>query len=205
MTAKKKKPAPPKQRTRAKTGKRRHRGYPDDFKATVLAAIEANGGDVRKVADALNVPYTTVYEWWSRADADLVSSEIRRKRRGDLLDGMEELAARVCGVFPDEYRANTNFQQLAVGLGVIVEKIMLLRQAGAPPAADPNAPARTAVDLTALTPAELESLVRIQAKLNGQPPPMLPSYDGPPQFADPVAQAEYDAAHPFPNPTEADP
>ena len=46
-----------------------YRDYPIELKASAVAAVEANGGNVTATAKLFaNIPYDTLYYWWKNSD-----------------------------------------------------------------------------------------------------------------------------------------
>jgi hypothetical protein len=102
------------------------RRYSDDERASALAALDANGGDFSATARSTGVPRTTLIEW-ANGRAHPAVSQIRQGKRGDLADELEGVAWKLVRAMPGKID-KAGLQQVAVSLGISVEKMRLLRE-----------------------------------------------------------------------------
>jgi len=120
------------------------REWSDSEKATALAALDANGGNVSHTARQLGIPRMTLADWAAGRVTDDVT-ELRQEKKESLADAFEALARKLVagvGVWVDQ-RLEEGCNPATVGttLGIVVDKMQLLRgdpthiagQAGMPP------------------------------------------------------------------------
>jgi len=100
------------------------RQYSDNDKATALAALDANGGNVNKTANMLGIPASTLTEWRDgRVNPEV--TEVRGRKKEELAGRLVEIAHLLIDAMPDKIK-DSNLQQAATTLGITVEKIQLL-------------------------------------------------------------------------------
>lgn len=100
------------------------RRYSDEDKATALAALDANGGNVYKTSRLLKIPQTTLQEWFNGRVNDTVP-EIRMRKKEALADRLSEIAHQLIDAAPDKMKT-ANLQQVFTSLGITIEKLQLL-------------------------------------------------------------------------------
>lgn len=100
------------------------RQYSDNDKATALAALDANGGNVSKTARQLGIPNTTLTEWRDGRIHDDVTV-LRKRKKEELVGRLVEIAHLLIDAMPDKIK-DANLQQSATTLGITIEKIQLL-------------------------------------------------------------------------------
>ena len=66
-----------------------YRDYPIELKASVIAAIEANGGNVLATSKLFNIPRDTVNYWWNNSDRFV---ELKHPSSQNLADKLEDIA-----------------------------------------------------------------------------------------------------------------
>ena len=117
------------------------RTYTDDDKAIALAALDANCGNAKRTARELGIPVRTLTHWRNRerqvdatpenddGSAATLSPVARRlpQQRAALADNLEAIAYRAIRLLPRAMKLATA-AQLAVVLGVAVDKMRLLRE-----------------------------------------------------------------------------
>ncbi len=102
----------------------KRRRYSDNDKATALAALDANGGNVLKTATQLRIPRKTLEEWNNGRVVDDVA-ELRHENRRELKEVLRDLAYTLAEALSDNLEdAPTNHK--AVALGIVIEKMQLL-------------------------------------------------------------------------------
>lgn len=100
------------------------RQYSDNDKATALAALDANGGNVAKTAKELNMPRITLKEWADgRVHPDV--SEIRHEKQLELSELIEN-ELRLIFTEMGTKRASATYANLATAAGIFVDKKQLL-------------------------------------------------------------------------------
>ena len=100
--------------------------YSDSEKATALAALDANGGNVAATARQLKIPRKTLDGWKAGTNVHEEVAEIRQEKKRDLADEMEKIALNLVDAIPDKIK-EASLQQTATSLGIAVDKMQLLR------------------------------------------------------------------------------
>lgn len=104
------------------------RSYSDKEKATALAALDANEGNVAKTAKTIGIPRKTLSEWAVDRFVNEDVAEIRLDKKKELADELEDLAYQLVGAIPRFVRSPfTKLQEVANTLGIAIEKCELLR------------------------------------------------------------------------------
>lgn len=106
------------------TGAMRRR-YSDQERAEALARLDSNAGNVARTARELAIPRITLLGWRDDPFAAGVS-ELRQQKRAALADDLEDLAAEMIPVLHEKL-GSASFHALVVGLGVVIDKLRLLR------------------------------------------------------------------------------
>ncbi len=103
------------------------RQYSDQDKATILAARDANGGNVSRSARETGVPRKTLEDWAKgRSVADDVA-EIRQEKRLELAEKLDFIAHRLADNMTEEKMKSGSIVQIATSLGITIEKAQLLK------------------------------------------------------------------------------
>ena len=111
-----------------KGGKRQ---YSDADKATALAALDANGGNVSLTAKQTGVPRKTLEDWSKGRKVVDDVAEMRHLKKGELADRLEEVAHAL--IENIHIRATNEFSPLvplkdyATAFGIIIDKRQLLK------------------------------------------------------------------------------
>lgn len=101
-----------------------YRDYPEDLKAAVISAIQANGGNVMATARLFNLPRDTVNYWWRNSERFV---EIQRASTITLADKLEDLAHSNVESLSTHDLSIVSYSDKARALGVIIDKMQLLR------------------------------------------------------------------------------
>jgi transposase-like protein len=133
---------------------RPRRSYSDVDRLAALAALDANGGIVKRTARQLGIPVKTL-EGWAKGRHGAVTPEQRAAARKDLQTALEDFALRLVGMDPRSFEG-LSFKDLCVGLGITIDKILLLR--GLPTAISRTQTA-AGPDLSRMNDAELTAYV----------------------------------------------
>lgn len=104
------------------------RRYSDEDRATALAALAANGGNVQRTAGQLNVPERTL-SYWSKTTGAHVA-KLCGEKKGTLADQLESIAWKLVETMPSKL-AKANLTQVATALGIVIDKARLLREEAA--------------------------------------------------------------------------
>lgn len=161
--------------TKAKTRKRAP-NYSPAFRAAALAALDANGGNVKRTARELGLKWQTL-DGWRKGRRAPVPEELHTQKRAEFDTVLEDFCRRLCGVDVDKIKG-LNLRDLGVALGIGVEKLLLLR--GQPNAISQSQTATATLDLSQLSIEELRTLIRLQEKAGRVPPlPMAADLDNP--------------------------
>lgn len=101
------------------------RYYSDEERANTLAALAANGGNVNLTAKQLGIPAKTI-ENWSKGKAHPDVAKLGEQKKGPLADALEVVAFKIVDLLPEKIPSAT-LQQAATSLGILVDKMQLLR------------------------------------------------------------------------------
>lgn len=104
---------------------RRQRRYSDDERAAALAALAANANNLSRTSKELGIPVATL-ESWSKRKTHPEASENSEAKKGPLADHLEAIAWKLADSMPDKLK-DAELRDVAVSLGVIVDKMQLLR------------------------------------------------------------------------------
>lgn len=159
------------------------RWYTDDERSTIMAALKANGGDVRLTATQLEIPYHTLYAWsvgWRCPEA----LQLHTEREGDLAGALEEIAWAIVAEIPQRI-PKAPLNHLSGALDKAIDKSQLLQGKPTQNAFNRNLSATVQVEQMAanyakLNPDERAALGTILAKLGLAPTGTAPlPADGP--------------------------
>jgi transposase-like protein len=120
------------------------RKYTDEEKAACLAALAASGGNLSQAARSSGVPRNTLRRWLEEQQAAPPAPSVATPKKepsdtpptlaalvpvvaGKLADKLEAIAHRIADVMPGKIEASS-LPQLAVSLGITIEKMRLLRE-----------------------------------------------------------------------------
>lgn len=103
------------------------RNYSDEEKQNALAALDANGGDISLTARQLDIPRKTLGEWAKGHNIHPDVAEVCQERKVALSDQLEAVAFQLAEAIPGKI-GKASLQQVAVALGITVEKMLLLRE-----------------------------------------------------------------------------
>jgi len=101
------------------------RRYTDEEKATFLAALDANDGNVKRTARDCGIPESTLRGWKKSRGTNDAVAELRPQKKGELADALEDIAWKIIGVLPDKID-EASVRELATLLGVALDKHQLL-------------------------------------------------------------------------------
>jgi transposase-like protein len=102
------------------------RSYSDEDRATALAALDANGGNLSRTASEMGVPRTTLQEWAAGRVAERVT-DIRQEKKGALADRLEEIAHTLVDAIPNKV-SDADLREVSTSLGITIDKMRLLRE-----------------------------------------------------------------------------
>jgi transposase-like protein len=103
------------------------RQYSDAQKAEALAALDANGGNVKRTASLLGIPHKTLDDWSKELGINDDVAEIRAGKRGDLADRLEGIAHVLLDSIESKI-PDANLSNVSVSFGIAVDKMRLLRE-----------------------------------------------------------------------------
>jgi transposase-like protein len=101
------------------------RRYSDDDRATAIAAVTANGGNVGLTARQLGIPEATVRQW-VKEQRHPEAAKMSEQKRGPLADSCERIAWKLAGRV-EETADKAPINHAAVAFGIMVDKMRLLR------------------------------------------------------------------------------
>ena len=116
------------------------RQYSDNDKASALAALDANGGNVSATARQLKIPRTTLLEWEASRGISVDVPNIRQEKKASLAEKFEALAEKLV----DDLIARVGegkFVEEATAAAIATDKMQLLR--GSPTAISKDVSERT--------------------------------------------------------------
>ena len=102
--------------------------HSEDRKATALAVLDLNGGNVKQTATQLNLSQRTLRDWKA---GDYISDEVALKRdtkKIELADLFEQVARDILGSVTAEDIKNAPFQARMTGAAIATDKMQLLRE-----------------------------------------------------------------------------
>ena len=103
----------------------KRRRYSDSDKAAALTVLDANEGNRNETAKHLDSPRTTLERWVEgRVSGDV--PQLRQQTKKALANELEALAYKLIEAMPERLEG-ANLQQASVALGIVVEKMQLLR------------------------------------------------------------------------------
>jgi transposase-like protein len=102
------------------------RRYRDDFRAAALAALTANAGNVARTARQLGLSRKTL-EGWATGRTPSPPAHLRHQKKAALADALEALARRMLDAMTAEKIKAATLLEIAVALGVCVDKMAQLR------------------------------------------------------------------------------
>lgn len=103
-----------------------NRAYSDDFKATALAALVANGGNVQRTADDLDVPESTLRSWREGVGTRAVSANLRDQKREELSARVTQVAWSIVDSIDETDIENASLVQKTTAFGILFDKMRLL-------------------------------------------------------------------------------
>lgn len=108
-----------------KAGLRRR--YSDQERAEAMVVLTANGGNLAATATAIGIPYRTLRHW-AAGDRHPEAIRMAREKQQPLADRLEEVVAMLAEGMDDPLKIEkAPLNQIAVALGILVDKIRLLR------------------------------------------------------------------------------
>ena len=109
------------------------RTYSDTEKATALAVLDANRGNLSQTQRKTSVPRSTLREWRDGRHNGEVA-DIRQEKKVELSALIEEKARLMLGGITEEKIAKTGAKDLMTGVGIAADKMLALRGPGQQPA-----------------------------------------------------------------------
>lgn len=106
--------------------------YDDEFRASAKVMLEAAGypgtpGALIKVARHLKVPERTLSRWF-KGENNPPPDKLVRLKKGNMADALEDIAWRLVRHVKDpEVISEMTGQQAATSIGILIDKIRLLR------------------------------------------------------------------------------
>lgn len=104
------------------------RQFSDNDKATALAALDANGGNVYKTARELGIGRTTLEGWAKGRGVNHAMPELRQVKKRELADKLELVAHRYTNhLLMKSTVTETSAKDSAITVGTAIDKMRLLR------------------------------------------------------------------------------
>lgn len=104
------------------------RSYSEDDKASALALLKANGGNITKTSSELNVPPTTLRQW---RDGEHVNADVAKKRdkKEAALEDLFEQVARLylARAMDPEAVTESKGKEAVIAAATAVDKFRLLK------------------------------------------------------------------------------
>lgn len=109
-------------------GRRQHS---DQFKAEALAALDANGGNVRRTASQVGVSPNTLRDWREGRGVNPEVTDIRSEKRQSLADRLDAIAHKALdGLLEQPESYFGSFKDRMTGVAIAIDKVRLLRGQG---------------------------------------------------------------------------
>ena len=124
------------------------RQYSDSDKATALAALDANGGNVSGTARQLSIPAKTIENWAKSRGVHPAVAKMGEVKKRELADKLEELAHQIIDAAPDKIE-KAGLKDSMIAAGTAIDKMQLLR--GKPTAIVMDTAKSTVADIVAQT------------------------------------------------------
>lgn len=99
--------------------------YSDEERANALAALAANGNNLTRTSQQLGIPIKTLSNWLHGTRHPEAVQQGNQKK-GPLADAIEEVVYQLVGMMPEKAKS-ADLKDIAVAVGVGVDKIRLLR------------------------------------------------------------------------------
>lgn len=96
--------------------------YTDNQRAAALAALTANGGNLKRTSDELHIPRGTLRGWAQSPQL----AELRQENELSLTDELERVAYALVRAIPDKIH-EASLNHISVSLGIAIDKLRLLR------------------------------------------------------------------------------
>ncbi len=107
--------------------------YSESHIAEVLAALEANEGNIKLTAKQFGHSWQTVKRWHCAdvpgGDTDSINEKSSHKKR-ELADKLENIAHGVLDSILDREYESIGFKEGMTGIGIAIDKMRLLRGVG---------------------------------------------------------------------------
>lgn len=100
------------------------RQYSDNDKAAALAALDANGGNVKRTAREMSLAVSTLKRWRDGQVNDDVTA-LRPQKRAELAAVIREELYAILELLPEK-RDDATYSQLATAAGIFTDKLRLL-------------------------------------------------------------------------------
>ena len=101
--------------------------YTEDQKATALAALQANGGNLIQTSKVTGIPRTTLRLWRDDKNVPATVAEKCQQKKEDLADKLERLAQRLADASFGKAE-EANLQSCATSMAIAIDKMQLLRE-----------------------------------------------------------------------------
>jgi transposase-like protein len=102
------------------------RQYSDSEKAEYLAALDANGGNLRHTARQTGIALATLQGWAQGRGVSSDCSDLRTQKKEALSDRLEVIAHSLVDAIPSAI-SGANLQQITTSLAIAIDKMLLLK------------------------------------------------------------------------------
>ena len=102
------------------------RTYSDNERATTLAVLDSNGGNVAKTSRDSGVPIKTI-SYWRDGGVHRDVEQLRVGKREEIANKIEEKTIAMLGGVTRKKIGATSIKDLMTGVGIAVDKSLLLR------------------------------------------------------------------------------
>lgn len=99
--------------------------WSEDDKARALAALDANGGNVKGTSRQLGIPQSTLRGWRNGIGTNATVTKKRDENARELKEEMRDLVYLLLEKLPDKLD-KASAKEMMVGLGIAVDKLQLL-------------------------------------------------------------------------------
>ena len=101
-----------------------YRDYPAELKASVIQALQANGGNLVTTCNLFNIPRETVRYWWENSER---FNEFRQLASANLADKLENIAHSYTDSLADHDKSEISAVDKIRIVASAVDKMQLLR------------------------------------------------------------------------------
>lgn len=108
------------------------RSYSEDDKASALALLDSNGGNVFRTAKQLGIPRTTLQEWRDGCGVNAEVTTSRQVKKGELSARYESAIHDALDALTPAKLKKAGVKDIATTIGIFTDKMLVLDGEGVP-------------------------------------------------------------------------